>query len=84
MGAFRLENECQSQVELQQRRRTYLGSLMDNPHMLPEVAVLLPADGTGRSELVVDVVDVSLQVGLQIAAVATLCALEVFNLQYII
>ena len=52
--------------------------------MLPEVAVLLPADGTGRSELVVDVVDVSLQVGLQIAAVATLCALKVFNLQYII
>ena len=52
--------------------------------MLPEVAVLLPADGAGRSELVVDVVDVSLQVGLQIAAVATLCALEVFNLKYII
>ena len=53
---------------------------MYNPHMLSEVAVLLPADGTGRSELVVDVVDVSLQVSLQIAAVATLCALEVFNL----
>ena len=50
--------------------------------MLSEVAVLLPADGAGGSELVVHVVDVPLQVGLQIAAVATLCALEVFNLQY--
>ena len=49
--------------------------------MLSEVAVLLPADGAGGSELVVHVVDVPLQVGLQIAAVATLCALEVFNLQ---
>ena len=54
---------------------------MDNPHMLSEVAVLLPTDGAGRSELIVDVVDVPLQVGLQIAAVATLCALEVLNLQ---
>ena len=57
---------------------------MDNPHMLSEVAVLLPTDGAGRSELVVDVVDVPLQVGLQIAAVATLCALEVFNLQVVV
>ena len=48
--------------------------------MLSEVAVLLPTDGAGGSELVVHVVDVPLQVGLQIAAVATLCALEVFNL----
>ena len=62
-------------------KETNLGSLMDNPHMLSEVAVLLPTDGAGRSELVVDVVDVPLQVGLQIAAVATLCALEVLNLQ---
>ena len=55
---------------------------MNNPHVLSEIAVLLTTDGAGRPELVVDVVDVPLQVGLQIAAVATLCALEVFNLRY--
>ena len=59
---------------------THLGSLMDNPDMLSEIAVLLTADGTWRPELVVHVVDVSLQVGLEIAAVATFGALEVLHL----
>ena len=48
--------------------------------MLSEIAVLLTADGTWRPELVVHVVDVSLQVGLEIAAVATFGALEVLHL----
>ena len=60
---------------------THLGSLVDNPDMLSEIAVLLTADGTWRPELVVHVVDVSLQVGLEIAAVATFGALEVLHLK---
>ena len=53
---------------------------MNNTNMLPEVAVFLPTDRAGRAELVVDVVDVALQVGLQVAAVPTLGALKVFHL----
>ena len=48
--------------------------------MLSEIAVLLTTDGTWRPELVVDVVDVPLQVGLKVAAVAALRALEVLHL----
>ena len=53
---------------------------MDNSNMLSQVTVLLATNGTGRPVLVMNIVDVSLQVCLQIAAVATLCALEVLHL----
>ena len=59
---------------------THLCSFMNNANMLPEVAIFLPTDRAGRAELVVDVVDVALQVGLQVAAVPTLGALKVFHL----
>ena len=58
----------------------HLGSLMDNSNMLSQVTVLLATNGTGRPVLVMNIVDVSLQVCLQIAAVATLCALKVLHL----
>ena len=48
--------------------------------MLPQITVLLATDGTGRPVLVMNIVDVSLQVCLEVAAVATLCALEVLHL----
>ena len=55
---------------------------MHNPDVLSEIAVLLPTDWAGGAELVMDVVDVPLQVRLEIAAVATLCALEVLHLEH--
>ena len=53
---------------------------MHNPDMLSQVTVLLATNGTGRPVLVMHIVDVSLQVCLEVAAVATLCALEVLDL----
>ena len=53
---------------------------MDNPDMLSQVTVLLATDGAGRPVLVMNIVDVSLKVCLQIATVATLFTLEVLHL----
>ena len=68
-------------VETDSSGESHLGPLVNNPHVLSEIAVLLTTDWAGRPELVVDVVDVPLQVGLQIAAVAALRALEVLHLK---
>ena len=49
--------------------------------MLSKITVFLPADGTGRPVLVMDIVNVPLQVRLEIAAVSTLSAFKIFNLE---
>ena len=54
---------------------SYLGPLVDNSDVLSKVAVLLSADWTRTPMLVMDIVDVPLQVCLEVAAVATRCAL---------
>ena len=59
---------------------SHLGPLVYYPDVLPQVAVLFAADGAGRPELVVHIEDVPLQVRLEVAAVATLAALEIFDL----
>ena len=59
----------------------YLGPLVHNSDVLSKVAVLLAADGTRTPVLVVHIVDVPLQVGLEVAAVATLRTFEIFNLK---
>ena len=56
---------------------------MDNPDVLPEIAVLLAADLTGGAVLVVNVADVTLEVRLEVATVPAVPALEVLNLKYI-
>ena len=59
----------------------YFGSLVHNSDMLSKITVFLPADGTGRPVLVMDIVNVPLQVRLEIAAVSTLSAFKIFNLE---
>ena len=55
---------------------------MHNSDVLSKVAILLATDGTRAPVLVMDIVNVSLQVSLEIAAVATLSAFEIFNLDH--
>ena len=55
---------------------------MHNPDMLPEVAVLLAAHSTGGAVLVMHVAYMALQVCLEVAAIATVTTLEVFNLKH--
>ena len=59
---------------------SYLGPLVHNSDVLSKVAILLAADWTRAPMLVVDIVDVPLQVCLEVAAVATLRAFKIFNL----
>ena len=56
-------------------------SLVHEPDVLPQVAVPLPTHGAGSPLLLVHVGQVPLQVGLQVTAVATLCALVVLHLK---
>ena len=59
---------------------SHLGPLVHNSDVLSKVAILLATDGTRAPVLVMDIVNVSLQVSLEVAAVATLSAFEIFNL----
>ena len=61
---------------------SHLGPLVHNSDVLSKVAILLAADGARAPVLVVDIVNVPLQVGLEVAAVATLSAFEIFNLYH--
>ena len=54
---------------------------MHNSDVLSKVAILLATDGTRAPVLVMDIVNVSLQVSLEVAAVATLRAFKIFNLE---
>ena len=49
--------------------------------MLSQVGILLSTGRAGAAELVVDIHNVSLQVCLQIASVATVATLEIFQLK---
>ena len=49
--------------------------------MLSQVGILLSTGRAGAAELVVDIHNVSLQVRLQIASVATVATLEIFQLK---
>ena len=49
--------------------------------MLSQVGILLSTGRAGAPELVVDIHNVSLQVRLQIASVATVATLEIFQLK---
>ena len=55
---------------------------MHNSDVLSKVAILLATDGTRAPVLVMDIVNVSLQVSLEIAAVAALSTFEIFNLDH--
>ena len=60
---------------------SYLGPLVHYSDVLSKVAILLAADWTRAPMLVVDIVNVPLQVCLEVAAVATLRAFEILNLE---
>ena len=49
--------------------------------MLSQVGILLSTGRAGAAKLVVDIHNVSLQVRLQIASVATVATLEIFQLK---
>ena len=54
---------------------------MNYSDVLSQITVFLATNVAGRPVLVMNIVDVSLQVSLQITTVATLCALEVLHLE---
>ena len=56
-------------------------TLVHEPDVLPEVTVPLPTDWAGGPLLLMDVGEVSLQVSLEVAAVATLRTLVVLQLE---
>ena len=60
---------------------SHLGPLVHNSDVLSKVAILLATDGTRAPVLVMDIVNVSLQVSLEVAAVATLRAFKIFDLE---
>ena len=55
--------------------------LMNNSNMLSQVGILLSTGRARAAELVVNIHNVSLQVSLQIASVATVATLEIFQLK---
>ena len=60
---------------------SHLCSFMNYSDVLSQITVFLATNIAGRPVLVMNIVDVSLQVSLQITTVATLCALEVLHLE---
>ena len=54
---------------------------MDQSDVLPEITVSLPTDRTRGPLFLMDVGQVSLQVSLEVTAVAALCTLEVLQLK---
>ena len=54
---------------------------MDQPDVLPEIAVSLPTHRTGSSLFLVDVGQMSLQVSLEVTTVAALSTLVVLQLK---
>ena len=69
------------QITINLVKLTNLCPLMNNSYMLSQVWILLSTGRARAPELVVHIHNVSLQVCLQIASVATVATLEVFQLK---
>ena len=54
---------------------------MNHPNMLSQVRILFATGRTGTAELVMHIHNMSLQVSLQVASIATITTFEVFQLK---
>merc|ERR1719391_469540 len=58
--------------------------LVNHPNMLSQVRIFFPTRWTRAAELVVHIHNVSLQVSLQVASIATITTFEVFQLNMLL